>query len=426
MIGRIGADGDGVAALPSGDPVYLPFTLPGERVALGALARRGQGWTGEAAVLDPSPQRQPAPCPHFGTCGGCTLQHWQDAPYAAWKSEQVGAALARAGFTGIELEPIARTPPGARRRMDLALLRDRAGVHVGLHRRRDRAVVDITVCLVLEPALVALIGALRRTLPGIAGLRRTGSAVANVLDTGIDLLLRTDGALVAADRTKLAALAAGAGLCRVSWALGDGPPEPACQVMPAEITLSGARVAPPPGAFLQASAPGAAAITAAVLAGLPDKLPGRARIVELFAGCGTLSFALAERGRVAAYEGDRGAYEALRRAVAGRRVEAVHRDLARQPLTAKDLSGAGAIVLDPPYPGAAAQMAAIAASGVERVIYVSCNPAALARDARALQQAGYGIARATPVDQFLWSAQVESVVVFTRHTVRARAGLPPA
>ena len=425
MIDRIGADGDGVATLPGG-AVYLPLTLPGECVAVSNLVRRGQGWTGDAAILAPSPERQPAPCPHFGVCGGCTLQHWQDGPYAGWKSGQLHAALSRAGFTGVAPSALARTPPGARRRMDLALLRDATGVHVGLHRRRDRAVVDITSCLVLEPALVALIDALRHALPGIAGLRRTGSAVANRLDTGIDLLLRTDGPLVAADRTKLAALAGSAGLCRVSWALGDGPPEPACQLMPAEITLAGARVAPPPGAFLQASVPGEAAITAAVLAGLPDKLPGRARIVELFAGCGTLSFALAERARVTAYEGDRGAYEALRRAIAGRRVEAVHRDLARQPLTAKELSGAAAIVLDPPHPGAVAQMPAIAAAGVERLIYVSCNPAALARDGQVLQQAGYGIARATPVDQFLWSAQVESVVVFTRRAVRARAGAPPA
>ncbi len=101
-------------------------------------------------------------------------------------------------------------------------------------------------------------------------------------------------------------------------------------------------------------------------------------------------------------------------------MEAVLRDLARQPLTAKELPGAAAIVLDPPFAGAAAQMPGIAASGVERVIYVSCNPAALARDARALHGAGYQVLAATPVDQFLWSSQVESVVVFGRERRPAR------
>lgn len=420
-VGRIGADGDGVAVLPSGETVYLPLTLPGERVLPHALSRRGEGWSGEADILDPSPERQSAPCPHFGACGGCTLQHWQDAPYAAWKSAQLTAALERAGYDAPAVGPMARTLPGQRRRVDLALLRVDGGVRVGLHRHRGTDVVDLQTCLVLEPALVGLIGVLRRVLPGVAGLRRVGSAVVNRLDSGIDILLRTDGPLVVTDRAKLTAMAAEVGACRVSWALGPGLPEPACTLGPIQTNVAGVAVSPPPGAFLQASASGAAAITAAVLAGLPGKLVSKARFVELFAGCGTLTFALAEHARTIAYEGDAPSYEALRRAVAGRRVEAVLRDLARQPLSAKELTGAAAIILDPPYAGAAAQMAGIAASGVERVIYVSCNPGALARDGRVLHGAGYRLLTATPVDQFVWSSQVESVCVF-EHGRPSRTG----
>ena len=88
------------------------------------------------------------------------------------------------------------------------------------------------------------------------------------------------------------------------------------------------------------------------------------------------------------------------------------RDLARQPLSAKELAGAAMVVLDPPYGGAAAQIGAIAASKVARVAYVSCNPGALSRDAAILAQAGYRLMTATPIDQFLWSAQVEAVAVF--------------
>ncbi len=403
-----------MAVLPGGDPAYLPYTLPGERVRTAALTRRAQGWTGSADILVPSADRQPAPCPHFGACGGCTLQHWRDAPYAAWKAGQVQAALARAGFTEIALSPLARTPPANRCRVDLAVARDGKAVRVGLHQHRGREVVDLHTCLVLEPPLVALIGILRRTLPRIAGLRRSGSALANVLDSGIDLLLRTDAPLSAADRTLLTAMAAEAGACRVSWALADDPPETACQLAPAVTMLAGVPVAVPPGAFLQASRHGAAAITAAVVGFLPGRIPARGRVVELFAGCGTLTFALAERARVVAYEGDAAAHAALRQAIAGRRVEAVRRDLARQPLMAKELADAVAVVLDPPFTGAVAQMPAIAASGVARVIYVSCNPAALARDAQILRAAGYVAAAAAPVDQFLWSAAVESVILFER------------
>jgi 23S rRNA (uracil1939-C5)-methyltransferase len=95
-------------------------------------------------------------------------------------------------------------------------------------------------------------------------------------------------------------------------------------------------------------------------------------------------------------------------------VEVRHRDLARQPLLPADLAGSAAVVLDPPHAGATAQMPAIAAAKCRRVIYVSCNPAALGRDARVLQAAGYRVLAATPIDQFLWSARLESVVVFGR------------
>ncbi len=104
---------------------------------------------------------------------------------------------------------------------------------VGLHRHRGREVVDLQTCLVLDPRLVGLIGRLRRVLPGVSGLRRNGSALANLLDSGIDLLLRTDAPLSAADRTALTALARQAGACRIAWALDAGAPEAACQIAPA-------------------------------------------------------------------------------------------------------------------------------------------------------------------------------------------------
>ena len=196
------------------------------------------------------------------------------------------------------------------------------------------------------------------------------------------------------------------------------------------VTLSGIAVQPPPGGFLQASAAGEAAIVEAVLAGMPDRLPARARVAELYAGCGTLSFALAQRVRVAAFEGDGAAAGALRQAanaagLAGR-VEARQRDLARQPLSAAELAGFDAVVLDPPHAGAAAQIAQIASAKPPRVIYVSCNPAALARDARVLRQAGYRLLSATPIDQFLWSARLEPSVCFTPAGIKLEPQPTPA
>jgi 23S rRNA (uracil1939-C5)-methyltransferase len=412
VIDRIGTSGDGLLAMPD-CTVHVPRTLPGERVAIGPI--QGTGRTRRAAlseILTPSPNRIQAPCPHFAHCGGCTLQHWRDQPYEAWKRNLVVSALTQAGFDGAKTGALIRTPPHTRRRMDFAAERIQGGVLFGLHEAHSKRIVDMAACPVLHPGLLALVAPLRTLLSSLAALRRSGSVLANLLDSGPDLLLRTDGPLVTPDRAKLAAFATAHRIARIAWSLNNGPPETAVLLSAPAIRFAGRSVEPPPGAFLQASAAGEAAIVAAVLAGLPGKRTQKSRAIELYAGCGTISFALADHVRVVAYEGDAASAAAIRRALSGSRVEITTRDLVRQPLTVKELSGAAAIVLNPPYAGASLQMPSIAASGAGRVIMVSCNPQTLARDAAVLHAAGYTLHAATPIDQFLWSAHVETVAVF--------------
>jgi 23S rRNA (uracil1939-C5)-methyltransferase len=418
-IDRIGAEGDGIARLPDGTPLYLPFTLPGETVVARPVRARGDGWHAHAERAGPSGEaRVVPPCRHFGRCGGCVLQHWRDADYRSWKSGLLSHALRQAGFR--PPDPLAFVPgsPGERRRVDFAVRRVAGRIVLGLHEQRSAEVIDITGCLVLHPALMALMAPLRRLLSGLAAIRRQGSAVINLLDSGPDMLLRGDAPLTLDDRTALTGFAREHGLSRVSQAEGGSSPETICLLRPAITTLSGFAVRPPPGAFLQATAEGERAIRQAVLDGMPAKLPSKARVAELYAGCGTLTFALADVARVVAFEGDTATHAALKQAVnqgarAGR-VEAVQRDLVRQPLSAKELEAFAAVVLDPPHSGAAAQIGRIAAAGVPSVVYVSCNPATLSRDSRALFEAGYTLAAATAIDQFLWSARLESVSAFRR------------
>ena len=427
-IERIGAEGDGVATLPDGERLYVPLTLPGE-------VARVDPTTPGPAILRPSPDRITPPCPHFGACGGCTLQHWRDGAFTAWKSDLLRDALRRAGYDDPPIALLAGAAPGQRRRMDFAAHRTSHGVTIGLHARtsiipspasRERVrvrvphtapVIDLSECHVLHPTLFSLIAPLRAVLFRLNALRRGASIIANLLDHGPDLLLRTDATLDRADRERLIGFARDHHLVRISWALDKAEPEPILILQPPRITLSGVPVDLPPGGFLQATAAGEAAIIDAVLAGLPS-LPARVRIAELYAGSGTLTFALAQRARVAAWEGDTAAAASLRQAasragLAGR-IEMTQRDLARQPVSAAELQGFAAAVLDPPFAGASTQTAQVAAAKLPRVIYVSCNPAVLARDARLLHAAGYQLLAARPVDQFLWSARLESVCVFSR------------
>ncbi len=416
----LGAAGDGIARDAAGRTVFVPRSLPGETWRAGIAGRRGDAILAipETLLSAPSAERAEAPCPHVGACGGCALQHWQAAPYLAWKRRKLVDALARAGFPDAPVAETVATPPGTRRRADLGLRRGGYGaIRLGFHAAGDPAqVTDIAACHVLDPAIVVLLDPLRAVLKRLGpALRREGSVVVNLLDTGPDLLLRTDGVLDAAGRALLAAFATEHGIPRIAWARGNDPAETAAQRGPVSIHLAGTPVSPPPGAFLQASPGGETALQAAVLAGLPKRLPPRAQVAELYAGVGTLSFALGSRVRVAAFEGAPEAVAALAAAVnatVNPRIRAVRRDLDRQPMLPKEAATYPVVVLDPPFAGAAEQVALLARARVPRVIYVSCNPAALARDAAPLAAAGYRVVSALPVDQFLWSPHLESVTVF--------------
>ena len=149
------------------------------------------------------------------------LQDWPDDAYIAQKSDLLATALRRAGFADVALSPPARTGPGERRRMDLAARRTRSGVALGLHRQRSTEVVDLTTCLVLHPALVALMPPLRALLTRLQAFRREGSVIANLLDSGPDVLLRTDAPLQLADRIALTEFARTHALPRIAWAQGN-------------------------------------------------------------------------------------------------------------------------------------------------------------------------------------------------------------
>ena len=405
-IEAVGGEGDGLAS----GPAFVPFTLPGERV----LAA-GQGERRELIeVVEASPQRVEPPCPHFGTCGGCALQHWAHAPYLAWKVERLAATLARQRIEPQILAPFAAAP-GTRRRVALHARRGgREAARLGYKARKSWDLVDIAVCPISAPAIQAAIPALKRLAAPLFEHPKSAPTLhvtltSSGLDVDISGVERKSGGLSADARVQLAERAAEADFARVTL---DG--EVAYLASQPQVRLGPAVVSLPSGGFLQATTQAEEAMAAFVVA----EAAGAARIADLYCGVGTFTFRLAQIGQVHAADFAPEAIRALTGALASapglHGVTAEARDLVRRPVLAEELKKTEVAVFDPPRAGAAEQTAELARSSVARVIGVSCNPATFARDARTLIDAGFTLERVLPVDQFLWSPHIELVGVFSR------------
>jgi len=363
------------------------------------------------------PDRRAAPCAHFGDCGGCAVQHLADSAYAAWKRARAAEALERRGLDAGVLGPLVRTPPGGRGRARLVARREGGGVRLGFRARRARRIVDLRVCPVLADGIVAEFAPLRALLGGLLAPGEKAWIAFETVESGLDLTLGLARAPGLDVRERLAAFAAARDLARLSWwEAGMDAPEPVVRRRATRVVCAGVAVEPPPGAFRQASAAAMAALCRAVARGARDAT----RIADLHAGWGPFALTLLAAGvrAVHAVERDPAMTRALAVAAAragfGGRVSVEARDLDRRPLAGEELDRFDAVVLDPPRAGARAQTDALAESRLRRVIYVSCNPASFARDALRLVDGGFALARVTPVDQFLWSAELELVGVFAR------------
>jgi 23S rRNA (uracil1939-C5)-methyltransferase len=406
-IERLGHRGDGVADGPSG-AVYVPYTLPGEIVEV-------EGWQGHPdrrhllRVEHPSSERIAPICPHFGICGGCALQHWREDRYRAWKRELVTTALAQVGLR-TEVNPLVDAHGEGRRRAVFHARRTTHGVlQVGFAALRAHHIVGIDHCPILAPGLRGAIQVAWAIAEGLAPEAKPLDIQVTATEAGLDVDVRGSGPLSPQRLSTLAGLAEKHQIARLTR---HG--ELVAQRAKPIVRMGRAAVPLPPGSFLQATAEGETA-----LAHLVTTHVGSAKnVADLFAGVGPFALRLAERARVFAVDADETAVSALREAsttTSGLKpIDAVRRDLFRQPLVAQELTRLDAVVFDPPRQGAEQQARQLARSTVPRVVAVSCNHATFARDAKILEGGGYRITAVTPVDQFRYSAHVEIVACFVR------------
>jgi 23S rRNA (uracil1939-C5)-methyltransferase len=406
-IKQLGRRGDGIVDTPAG-PLYVPYTLPGETAEVDV-------WPGHpdrrrlVRVDVASPERIAPICPHFGTCGGCALQHWDAARYRDWKRGLVLEALAWASIDAPVDEVIDAHGEGRRRAVFHARRGQRDVLEVGFAALRAHQLVAIDRCPVLAPSLDHAIAAAWAVAEVLEPTRKPLDIQVTASEAGLDIDVRGSGPLPPARVAELARIAERLKLARLTR---HG--ELVTQRAPPTLAIGRARVTLPPGCFLQATAAGEAALAALIVEGCGEAK----QIADLFAGVGPFALRLAERMRVTAIDSDQAAIAALKRAAettAGLKpVVTEVRDLFRRPLMAAELKRYDSVVFDPPRQGAEAQARALAASAVPVIIAVSCNPMTFARDARILVDGGYRLTRVTPVDQFRYSSHVELVARFER------------
>jgi 23S rRNA (uracil1939-C5)-methyltransferase len=403
-IERLGHLGHGIARDQDSGPLYVPGTLPGEVVEGTPDGDR----LSDPKIITPSTERVKPPCRHARTCGGCQLQHASNAFVASWKQQVVETALAGQGLTA-EFLPLVTSPPNSRRRATLSARRTKSGVLIGFHARASDSITEIPDCQLLHPGILAAFPGLQ-TLVMAGGSRTTELSLQVTLTRGGPDVVVTGGKpLDSTLRMDLARLVETHAFSRLTWdaetvALRDRP----------ALTMGPATVVPPPGAFLQATAQGEAALLAAVKHALgPQK-----RVVDLFSGVGTFTLPLAETMEVHAVEGDPAMTKALDLAARNtpnlHRISTETRDLFRRPLEPDELTSFTAAVIDPPRAGAEAQTDRLAQSKIPVIAAVSCNPVTFARDAKTLLAAGYRLDWIQVVDQFRWSTHIELVARLSR------------
>ncbi|WP_297322878.1 class I SAM-dependent RNA methyltransferase [uncultured Bartonella sp.] len=403
VIDYIGAGGDGVAKT-SGRVVYVPFTLPGEVANIEVNDNYGT----VIALKKRSAERVEAVCRHYEVCGGCALQHWQDEPYQLWKRSLVEKTLAERQCQA-KIDPLVPCEEKTRRRMVLSARVTPKGQIVGFNRCRSHDVVAIEECPVSRPELVDCLYSIRIICALLANYAKEMRVTVTLAENGLDVAL--EGCKVDDEklRQRLIEEALKQPLIRLTV---DG--ENIIEKERPILHFGRTRVELAPGVFLQATKEAENTMGDLVMEGLKKTKYA----ADLFSGAGTFTFRMAEKMKVHAVENDDDALKSLNRAYRQsnglKTVSYEKRDLFRRPLLPRELEQFDGLVFDPPRAGAEEQVREIAKTDIPRVVAVSCNPVTLARDLSILVEGGYKIEKIVLIDQFLWSAHVESVAILNK------------
>jgi 23S rRNA (uracil1939-C5)-methyltransferase len=424
-------EGRGIARV-EGKAVFVEGALPGEQVSATWLKRKPTYDIARAdSIFRPSAARTLPRCPHFSICGGCSLQHFDPAAQVATKQRSLEDAFWHiARVRPEQILPAIHGPSWGyrhRARLSVRYVAKKGGVLVGFHEKKSSYVADMLSCAILPPGISALLPQLRELIGGLSIRDRLPQIELAVGDGDLPvqaLVLRVLAAPSAEDEASLRAFA---DRHAVQFYLQSGGPETATPFHPPENRLAytlpefGLRFPYSPTEFTQVNPAINQVLVRRALA-LLDPQPGE-RVADFFCGLGNFTLPIARRG--ASVVGIEGSAALVRRATENARLnrlaERTRFEVANlfeaTPETIEVLGPLDRILIDPPREGAIALVKSLPGDGwPRRIVYVSCSPATLARDAGVLvNDHGYTLAAAGIVNMFPHTAHVESMAVFERH-----------
>ena len=435
VISRLSHEGRGIAQRSDGKLVFVDGALPGETVqAQVTFSNKKYDEAAVVEVLAPAAERVTPPCPHFGVCGGCSLQHMAPAAQIAFKQNVLVDHLRH--FGGLQprdwLPPLTHDDHSYRRkaRLGVRYVIKKEKLLVGFRERQASYLADLDACFVMDPRLGRSITPLKQLINGLAARDHIAQVEVAAGDDEVALIFRHLVALEDSDREQLVAF------CRErGWQcyLQPGNYETVHRVWPVEgedrlhyalpgfsapdAATPGLRMAFHPNDFTQVNA----AINRRMVKLALDLLDPQPtdRVLDLFCGLGNFTLPLATRAReVVGVEGvqamvERG-YENARGNGLGNvsfYAQDLTQDFSAQPWASL---GFDRILIDPPRSGALEVIPHLTRFGAQRVVYVSCNPATLARDAGEMAKAGYDLVKAGVMDMFTHTTHVESIAVFEK------------
>lgn len=395
--------------------VSIPFCLTGEKVLYTEVKRKKRTDYYFKKVVTPSENRQQPLCEHFSECGGCMLQHMKEIDYKEYKKSILIQLFIENGLDPFVLEDVFVLPHGLRRRANMDAIKKEDGIHLGFHRLKSHAVLNIHNCIVLEPALQKLLKPLNACLDQVLGLFQKAKIFMTNTAVGVDLSLEIQNVSVLTEEqiALLHQFAMEQGLCRLIFKYR----KTIVSILEKEkpyVFIDDCPITVDPWSFLQASAESDKYLMQWVREALPHKKD--LYIIDLFCGRGTFTIPLSRYGNVYGYENDKDALAALEKCIDQfqHAIEIHNRNLFEEPLSSKDLQKADVIVLDPPRAGCLSQCEEIAKTSVPLILYISCNPETFVRDMTILQKNGYFLEKTYLLDQFIYTTHMETVSIIKK------------